>query len=235
MEAAVLIAAHNEAERIAETVHAALAIPGVRRVVVADDGSGDSTAERAREAGAEVVRLGRNRGKGAALEAGAARVADADVVVLLDGDLGSTAEQGALLVAPIASGSADMSVAAFPPASAKAGFGLVMGLARWGIHTLGSPGFTPRAPLSGQRAMTRECFAIVRPFSVGYGTEVRTTVRALRAGLRIVEVDTAMSHAATGRDLKGFVHRGRQFAHVAIALAGLTAERAPSPHPGDPT
>ncbi|MFQ5809554.1 MAG: glycosyltransferase, partial [Armatimonadota bacterium] len=87
-----IVPAHNEAERIAETLEAVYRIPEVARAIVVDDGSEDDTAAVAEGAGAEVVRLPHNQGKGAALEAGLQR-ADGDIVLLLDGDLGSTAAQ----------------------------------------------------------------------------------------------------------------------------------------------
>jgi glycosyltransferase involved in cell wall biosynthesis len=228
MTVIALIPAHDEAERIAATVEATMRIAGVDRVLVIDDGSSDDTAERAEAAGAEVLRLGRNVGKGAALDAGLASVrGDVDVVVLLDGDLGASASQGDRLLGPVLRGEADMTVAAFPTPAGKAGFGLVKGLARAGIRTLGGHGFTPTAPLSGQRALDRAALDAVTPFAFGYGVEVALTVRALRAGLRVVEVPTDMSHAATGRDMAGFAHRGRQFIHVARAIAALAFERGP--------
>jgi glycosyltransferase involved in cell wall biosynthesis len=224
----VLIPAHEEAERIAATVTAASAIEGVDRVLVVDDGSADDTAMRAEAAGAQVVRLGRNEGKGAAMDAGYALIRDeADVVLLLDGDLGESASQGGLLLEPVLSGAADMVVAAFPRPAGKAGFGLVRGLARAGIRALGGRRFEPTAPLSGQRALDRDALEAVTPFASGYGVEVAMTIRALRAGLRVVEIPTRMAHAATGRDIAGFVHRGRQFLHVARALAALAVERRP--------
>jgi glycosyltransferase involved in cell wall biosynthesis len=224
MDVAVLIPARDEAERIAQTVCAARAIPGVTRVVVVDDSSDDDTAALAEEAGAKVVRLWNNVGKGAALEAGAMRVENAEIVLLLDGDLGDSAEQGARLLEPVMSGQADMTIATFPRPVGKAGLGLVMGLARLGIRAMGS-GYEAGAPLSGQRALTAECFSVVRPFASGYGVEVALTVRALRRGMRVAEIPTTMRHAPSGRDVKGFVHRGRQFAHVAIALVRLAFER----------
>lgn len=220
----MLIPAHEEALRIEATVTAARSIPGVTRVVVVDDGSRDDTSCLAEKAGAKVVRIWNNVGKGAALEAGAMRVENADIVLLLDGDLGDTAEQGRLLLAPVLAGTADMSVAGFPRPSGKAGFGLVKGLARWGIARMGG-GWLADAPLSGQRALTRACLEATRPFATGYGVEVALTIRALRAGMRIVEVPTTMTHAATGRDLSGFIHRGRQFVHVATALVRVAVER----------
>lgn len=221
MRVAILIPAHNEEQRIVATMRSAHAIPGVTRVVVVDDGSTDATARLSEEAGADVIRLPGNLGKGAALEVGAETVSDADIVLLLDADLAETAEQGALLLAPILAGDADMVIATFPPAEGKAGFGLVKNLARWGIRRLGDGEFEASAPLSGQRAMTQACLSAIRPFARGYGAEVGITVHALRAGMRVVEVPTTMAHAATGRNLAGFLHRGRQFVDVAAALAKL--------------
>ena len=220
MDVAVLIPAHNEANSVAETVLTTLSIPGVSRVVVIDDASQDDTALLAEKAGAHVVRMANNAGKGGALEAGAERVSDADIVLLLDADLGATARQAALLLTEVVDGRADMAIAAFPPPRAKAGFGLVKNLARWGITRWGGD-FDATAPLSGQRALTQECLAAIRPFSAGYGAEVGLTIRALRADFRITEVETTMAHAATGRDVAGFLHRGRQFIDVALALARL--------------
>jgi len=226
-DVAILIPAHNEAASIADTVRAARAIPGVSRVVVVDDGSEDGTDRLAERAGAKVVRMAGNAGKGGALEAGAKRVENADVIVLLDGDLGTTAAQAERLLAPVLAGTADMTIATFPRPAGKAGFGLVKWLARWGIRGLGGR-FDATAPLSGQRALTGQTLAEVRPFAAGYGVEVALTVRALRHGRTVVEVPTTMAHAATGRDVAGFVHRGRQFVHVALALIKLSFERRPA-------
>ena len=239
---AAIVPARDEAATVAMTVAAALAVPLVTCVVVVDDGSADDTASRAREAGARVVTLDAGGGKGAALEAGVAALeADAcveqgvepaagripfDAVLFLDADLGDSASQAAALLGPILSGMADMTVAVFPPApEGSGGFGLVKGLARWGIRRLGSAAFAAEAPLSGQRALDMAALETVRPIASGYGVEVTLTIRALRAGLRVVEVPTTMTHRHTGRDAAGFTHRGRQFLDVASSLVGLAFER----------
>ncbi|MDP2182462.1 MAG: glycosyltransferase family 2 protein [Actinomycetota bacterium] len=229
MSVVALIPAFNEADLIGATVIAARSIRGVDRVLVVDDGSTDSTAEVARAAGAEVLALPDNVGKGAALDTGIAHLAEEiEVLLLLDGDLGQSAEQGQLLLDPVSEGRADLVIAAFPRPAGKAGVGLVKGLARWGIARMGG-GFVAQAPLSGQRALSARCLANVTPFAFGYGVEVALTVRALRAGMRVIEIPTTMSHAATGRDLTGFAHRGQQFVHVGRALARLAFERRRTP------
>lgn len=229
MSVVALIPAHDEAARIAATVRGARSIAGVDRVFVVDDASTDGTAQIAQDAGADVLRLLSNVGKGAALDEGLAHIRDgADVLLLLDGDLDDSAAQGGLLLEPVLRGEADMTIAVFPRPAGKAGFGLVKGLARFGIRALGgraARSFAASAPLSGQRALTRACWERVTPFAFGYGVEVALTVRALRAGLRVREVPTTMSHDATGRDAAGFAHRGRQFTHVAAAIARLAVER----------
>jgi cellulose synthase/poly-beta-1,6-N-acetylglucosamine synthase-like glycosyltransferase len=90
----VVVPAHDEEAGIGATVRSLLAMDypaGMRRVLVVADNCGDATAERAREAGAEVLvrRDPERRGKGYALAFGYDRVlADgwADAVVVVDAD-----------------------------------------------------------------------------------------------------------------------------------------------------
>jgi hypothetical protein len=42
--------------------------------------------------------------------------------------------------------------------------------------------------------------------------EIGMTIDVARAGLRVREVELDLAHRATGRTLRGFVHRGRQLA-----------------------
>lgn len=82
----MLIPAYDCAATIAEVV--AGARQHVERVLVVDDGSRDDTAARAAAAGAAVLRLPANAGKGEALRAGFARLAGEGVthVLTMDGD-----------------------------------------------------------------------------------------------------------------------------------------------------
>jgi hypothetical protein len=95
------------------------------------------------------------------------------------------------------------------------GFGLVKGLARWGIERLTS--FTPEAPLSGQRALSKSLISQLH-LQDGYGVEVAMTIDAILHGYRVLEVPVQMNNREYGRSLAGFLHRGRQFLHVALAI-----------------
>ncbi len=78
-------------------------------VVVVDDGSTDGTAAVARDAGATVHSLDRNRGLGAAVRAGLACGVErqAAAIAFLDADGEYAPEELAVLVAPIVEGRAD--------------------------------------------------------------------------------------------------------------------------------
>jgi hypothetical protein len=127
--------------------------------------------------------------------------------VLCDGDLGDSAVELSALADTVTRGDADVAVAAFAT-RVGGGFGLALGFARWAIRR--RCGLQTRAPISGQRALTREALEDVLPFAHGFGMEIGMTVDAVRAGHRVQEVELDLSHRASGRTLAGFLHRGRQ-------------------------
>lgn len=207
---AVIVAARNEADRIAATIGALREAFPQASVWVADDASTDGTAEVAMTAGAQVVSRGAPHGKGANVTAAAEAALDGaapEVVLLCDGDLGSSAAALAPLVEAIEAGECDLAVAAFGQ-RAGGGFGVALGFAHWSIRRL--CGFEAGAPISGQRAMRTGVLRATLPFASGYGMEIGMTVDAVRAGYRVGEYELDLSHRATGRTLGGFAHRGRQ-------------------------
>jgi glycosyltransferase involved in cell wall biosynthesis len=221
-DTAVIIAAKDEQDRIAATVEAAASLPGVDLVVVVDDGSVDATGRLAEGSGAKVVRHSRNRGKGAAMETGAAavRLLDGEVprhLLFLDADLGGTAKQAGPLIEPVRAGSAAMTIAVFTELVKLGGHGFVVRLARDGIKRL--TGWTPTQPLNGQRCLTRAAFDAAQPLAPGFGVETALTIDLLRKHFEIAEVEVPLSHRATGTDWRSQVHRARQFRDVARALA----------------
>lgn len=209
----VIVAARDEADRIAETVKALHDVFGAATVVVCDDGSADDTAAVAESAGAVVVGAGHHQGKGQAASLGAARaLADgppegASVVLLADADLARSAARLAPLAATVACGRADIAVAGFAR-RVGGGFGLALGFAHWAIER--RCGLDTTAPISGQRALSYAALSAVAPFRDGFGMEIGMTVDAVRAGLSVEEVELDLAHRATGKSFAGFVHRGRQ-------------------------
>jgi len=223
---AVIIPAKNESDRIRDTVTAASGLPGVDLVLVVDDGSRDGTSRAAELAGATVMRHGRTRGKAAAMETGAEAIrlldrqenrASPRHLLFLDADLGSSAAFAAPLTEPVTAGEADMTIAAFTSTVKLGGHGMVVGLSAAGIRR--AIGWAPAQPLNGQRCLTRAAFEAARPLAAGFGVETALTIDLARKGLRITEVEVPLAHRATGTDLRSQLHRARQLADVARALA----------------
>lgn len=105
-----LIPAHNEAARIGDVLRAVIGHPELDRVLVIDDGSQDHTAEIARAAGAEVIRLAQNRGKSAALAKGLSLI-ETTHVLLIDADLqGLRDVDVSALIRPVVVGEAKVSI-----------------------------------------------------------------------------------------------------------------------------
>ena len=249
----MVVAARDEADRIAATLAGlADAFPGAG-VWVADDGSTDATVAIAEAAGARVVgvagRAGRRRGgkgqamtlgvraafagsgsqnEGAACTYARARwpifdrsldfedpLASLDrseaepVLVLCDADLGESARELGPLVDAVRNGEADLAIAAFST-RAGGGLGLALAFARWAVRR--RCGLSLRAPLSGQRALRMGVLEDLVPFAGGYGMEIGMTIDAVRAGHEVTEVELALNHRPTGRQLAGFLHRARQLA-----------------------
>ncbi|NLT19691.1 MAG: glycosyltransferase family 2 protein [Syntrophomonadaceae bacterium] len=207
----LVIPAYNEEMRIVSTLQAVLALDAFEQILVVNDGSTDHTSYQAKQLGVEVLEVDKNRGKGGAMNYSLPYI-KGDVVVFLDADLGDSAAEVQKVMAPVLAGHADLAIAAFPPAKKKGGFGLVKKTAARAIKKAGD--MQVNAPLSGQRVMTRDVLEAVTPFNEAYGVELGMTIRALRQGFRVVEVPTNMTHNETGRDLSGFIHRGKQFVDV---------------------
>ncbi len=218
----VLIPAYNEEQNIQATIQAVQSIRKVTQIVVVNDGSKDQTGSRARETGVEVIDLAKNIGKGGALNYGLQYV-KGDIIGLLDGDLGKSASEVEKLIAPVLEDKADMTIGRFPAAQKKGGFGWVTGLAKKGIRWY--TGLEVSSPLSGQRVMRRAVVEKIVAFESGFGVEVGLTIDVFRHGFRVKEVPVQMTHAETGRDLAGFLHRGQQFLDVALVLAKRLIKR----------
>jgi len=207
----ILVAARDEEATIAVTVAALRSAFPDAEVIVADDGSCDATADRAENAGAVVLRLSR-RGKGQALSE-AERAAPPGQLLLVDADLHG--DLTPLLPDSLLQG---LRVARFS-ARRGGGFGIAKRVARALIRL--RSGFDATEPLSGQRALSPQARAAVFPLAPGFGAETRMTIDAVRAGCSVEEVELDLEHRATGRDARGFLHRGRQLRDVVLGSGPL--------------
>ncbi len=201
----ILIAARDEAATIGATVTALCSAFPQAEIVVADDGSRDATASVATDAGARVVSLPR-RGKGQALTL-AERTCRPGRLLLVDADLRGD-------VRLLLESEADLVIAAFQRRSGD-GLGFAKRVARRLIAS--RSGFVAREPLSGQRALSAKARALVFPVAAGFGVETRMTIDAVRGRLHVAEIELDLEHRATGRDLRGFAHRGRQLVELTLA------------------
>ena len=212
-----VVPAKDRADSVAATVGALRGLPTVDEVVVVDDGSTDATVGHALAAGARVLSLAANVGKGGAVRAAVEATPHADVYLLVDADLGDTAVLAGDLLGPVLAGDADMTIAVLPSAGRRGGLGSVRRLAGGGIARATAGRFRPRAPLSGQRAVRGPLLRSL-PLAERFGLEVGLSIDAVRAGARVVEMDLPMDHRHTGRSVAGFRHRATQGAHIVRAL-----------------
>jgi glycosyltransferase involved in cell wall biosynthesis len=184
----VIIPALNEAGNIGELVKEVCATAPVD-VIVVDNGSIDSTAQEAQEAGAKVVREPR-RGYGSACAAGVAESQKADVLVFLDGDHSFSPSDLPSLLAPILNGQAELVLgsrelgqmepgAMFP--QQRFGNWLVSRL----TNLLYGLSITDLGPY---RAIRRSLLMQLNMREMTYGWPTEMIVKSARRGARIVEI-----------------------------------------------
>lgn len=194
-----MIPAYDEAARIGPTLAAVRAWLGDRgELIVVDDGSRDATAAVAAAAGARVVALGDNRGKGAAVRAGL-EAADGEVVAFMDADGSIPIAEVARLLQAV-EGGVDVAVASrVAPGGARVG-------ARPLLRELGSAVFrglvAVLAPTGvadtqcGAKALSRAAARDLGPALTvdGFAFDVELLWLARRRGLSVVEVPIVVRH-----------------------------------------
>ena len=212
----IIIPAYNEENKIKDTLESIKDIKEIDEIIVVDDGSSDKTSEVAKSVKSDkinVITQSQNRGKGYALNNGLKEaMKKADIIGFLDGDLGNTASEVEKLITPIINNECDVTIAKFAPAKKKGGLGFVKNLAKESVKEM--TGVELTSTLSGQRIFKKEVLEIFDEIPFGYGVEVGMTIDILKNNFKIEEVLVNMTHSETGRDLKGFIHRGKQFYHI---------------------
>lgn len=216
----IIIPAYNEENKIIKTLENIVDIDEINEILVVDDGSSDNTFEFAKKVKSEKIKLHKlekNSGKGYALNFGLKNIdKNSEIIGFLDADLGETSSEVIKLINPILENKADVTIAKFPPAKKKGGLGFVKNLAKNSVFEM--TGVELTSTLSGQRIFKKEVLDKFDEIPFGYGVEVGMTIDILKYGYKIEEVLVDMTHSETGRNLKGFIHRGKQYYHIKKVL-----------------
>jgi glycosyltransferase involved in cell wall biosynthesis len=205
----VIIPALNEEEPIAGVVGEVAATNVPVEIIVVDNDSTDRTAQRAREAGARVVKA--PRGYGRACAAGVAALQpECDIVVFLDGDGSDCPEFITQLVGPIAAGTCDFVIGSRTRGQREAGSmnfpqllsGRIAGaVLRWlyGVR------YTDMCPF---RAIRRDALERLGMREQTYGWNLEMQMKTARAGLRILEIPVNHRRRAGGESKVSGTLRG---------------------------
>src|SRR6478752_647734 len=224
----VVIPTLDEEQSIADVVRS-LPRAIVSRVIVADGGSRDATAARAKAAGAEVIDAG--RGYGRACLAATMAAEDADIVVFMDGDGADDANSIGRLVEPIRSGRYDFVIASRARGNREPGsiawHQLAAGiLAGWGMRLLYGVRYTDMCAF---RAIRRDALLELGIRELTYGWNIEMQMRAARAGLRILEipVDYRRRRGGNSKVAGSLLGTMRAGARIIATFARVASEASP--------
>jgi len=205
----VIIPALNEEEPIAGVVREVAATNVPVEIIVVNNDSTDRTAQRAREAGARVVKAPRGYGRACAAGVAALRP-ECDIVVFLDGDGSDCPEFITQLIGPIAAGTHDFVIGSRTRGQREAGSmnfqqvlsGRIAGaVLRWlyGVR------YTDMCPL---RAIRRDALERLGMREQTYGWNLEMQMKAARARLRILEIPVNHRRRAGGESKVSGTLRG---------------------------
>lgn len=215
---AILVPAYNEEKTVGSLV---LSAKKYGAVIVADDGSGDRTAEVAKAAGAKVITHQKNMGYGAALKslAQAGLATNANVFVFIDADYQHDPEEIPKVAAPVLEGKADVCVGSRflgkmvnQPAYRKEGVRLLNGISK--IQAGGKEEIDFQC---GFRAFSRQALAGAKISEDGYGGGAGVLALAISNGAKVAQVPVTIRYYGT---------RGLGFAQGAGLLGGLVEKMA---------
>ncbi|MBK5232273.1 MAG: glycosyltransferase family 2 protein [Thermoleophilia bacterium] len=234
MKTLVFIPAWNEADSIRAVVEDAREhVPGAH-VLVIDDGSGDETAVRARQAGARVASLPFNQGVGAAHQTGYiyAMANGYELCGQIDGDGQHPAAELTRLLAEVEAGHADLVVGSrFAEASGySTSWARRAGQRLFSLIVSTATRQTLTDTTSGMRALNRRAMAL---FATRYSSEfaeVESLQQAVRAGLTVKEVPVSMLPREQGNSfITPLGSAFYIFKTLIVLLVGQLRPRTPAP------
>ncbi len=187
-DCAVVIPAYNEEATVASIVKLALEA-NLGLVLVVDDGSTDKTKENSLAAGAAVLKIIENVGKGGAVWL-AAKTLQTKAIVLIDADLTGLKSQHIIdLAKPVLNDEVDMTRGNFSGG-------------RW--QTTAAQNISPQ--LNGQRGILREKLLALPDFSKSrYGIEIAITKGAKKNNWRTANIDLKDVSQIMKEEKRGFL------------------------------
>lgn len=204
MKVSVIIPAYNEEKTVGEVVKTVSNSGLIHEIIVVSDGSTDATPFVAKAAGAKVIVLKDNLGKGGAMMVGVQECKH-DIILFLDADLiGLKADHVQRLIEPVQNGHADMTIGKFENGR------IATDLAQF---------FAPF--LSGQRAVKRFILEGINQLDLTrFGVEVALTRYVHEHRLRVKEVllhdlTHIMKEEKFGL-VKGFMARIKMYWEIAL-------------------
>ncbi len=187
--------------------------------IVVSDGSSDGTADVARAHRATVIEFGRNRGKGAAVQAGVDRARELgfEVLVTMDADGQHAVDDLAGVVEPVAHGEADVALGSrYLEKPGRHGVPINRYLVRRAtiviLRRLLSRTFTD--PYCGYRAFSEKAIDLIDFEGAHYEGELEAIFDVARHGLPVVEVPVARIYGR-GTSKMG-AQRGRLLGRLAV-------------------
>ena len=183
----VCIPAFNEEQPITDVIKKSLSY--VDKVIVCDDGSSDLTAEKAKIAGAVVIKHEKNMGKGHAMKSlfDYAKNVDADVIVTIDGDGQFLPEQIPGLLKPILENSYDVVIGnrfsddEEMPSYRKIGNKMLDKITKLAADLPFSD------TQSGYRSYSKKAIRSINFSTSGFGVDSEILINAADKGLKITE------------------------------------------------
>lgn len=203
----VIIPAYNESSCIMRTLESLRGIESIKEIIVVDDGSTDSTFQILKPLKEiMLLHIKHNKGKGYAVKY-ALDYVNNELVALLDADLCESASEINKLINHIKPNEKSIIIGRLPTPLRKGGFGIVKKVSGKGFQALTSKRVD--SLLSGQRILPIDFLRSI-DLPDGFGLEFKITLEGIRKGFEIIEVPVDMHHRESGRDIKGFIHRGKQ-------------------------
>lgn len=208
-----VVPVYNEEHNVASTISELIKMECIDLILAVDDGSTDYTygiLKSLRKV--TILKHEKNIGKAESIFDGI-KFCDADVYVFIDGDLGYSAGNIKPVIEEVINGRCDLCVANIPMEKGNGGVGFLRWFSKYTVKYFTGLDFP--CPMSGQRAVRSYVVKDERVHMYhGYGVEVGMLIDCLLSGYRVKYIDTILYHDVTGKDIRGYIHRFRQFIDI---------------------